>query len=192
MYGSEIKFKIKLLTESTKLLINNFDCGNPYINDYLKSKALTSDDTKTYLIINKTKRNRDNDYKKLLGFFSLTCSAIKYSPNEGKTINNFPAIELKYFALDMEFQGLQYDFDSNDPDDPFNFSDVIFGEILKKCRYIKNNILGAKYLTLYSVPKSVSFYKRQFMEDFNQYMEPNSNKEIIDCIPMFMSLNENN
>ncbi|MGL5637974.1 MAG: hypothetical protein ACRCZO_02935 [Cetobacterium sp.] len=191
MYGSEIKFKINLLSESTEFLIDDFDCGNLYINDYLKSKALFSDDTKTYLIINKTKENFESEYKKVLGFFSLTCSAIKYSPNEGKTINNFPAIELKYFALDIKFQGLQYDSDLDDPFDPFNFSDVMFGEILKKCKYIKNNILGAKYLTLYSVPESVSFYKRQYMEDFNQYMESNNNKEIIDCVPMFMSLNEN-
>ncbi|MGL4989280.1 MAG: hypothetical protein ACRCYT_02650 [Cetobacterium sp.] len=189
MYGSDLEFRFKLLKESNYNITKNFQCGNLYIDNFLKNEALKNQESKTYLIINQKKQKfEDKNYKKLLGFFTLACSAIKYSPDEGRTTNNFSAIELKYFALDKSFQGLQYDSGFNDPDDLFNFSDVVFGEILKKCQYIKENILGARYLILYSVPNSVNFYKRQFLENFNEYMEKNQNMEITDCIPMFISL----
>lgn len=191
MLGRDIEYKTVILDEENINTTTLFNCGNFVINEFLKFKALESsnrNESKTYIFLNELEN-------KVIGFFSLKCSAIycDISINreenetnvEGRRTINFPAIEIDYFAIDEEYQGLKYD--ETEDDEPFNLSDALFGDILGVCLEV-SKIIAFKFLILYSVPDAVNFYKKHNFEEFYKFMNKMNNMHVEECIPMFIEI----
>ncbi|MCC8161027.1 MAG: hypothetical protein LIO53_06960 [Oscillospiraceae bacterium] len=178
--GKEIFYRVETLSRNTDVVFDDFSCGNDIIDRYLKIDAL--DDTKniTYLFI-------DNSDNSVTAFASLSCSGIRYHISEA-TDMLLPSIEISFFAVRNDLQGLMYD---EYEDDVYHFSDQIFAEIIKICRDISEKYIGAEYINLYAVPDAVHFYERNFFESYSEYMKASQKRFLDGCQPMYFSLLNN-
>lgn len=77
------------------LFIKNFDCENEYINSVIRESAIDNPEYTSFIYV-------DNKKRKVACAYSLSCSGIIASLG-GKT-NIYPAVEIKYFALDKEYK----------------------------------------------------------------------------------------
>lgn len=175
-FGSKIKYCIKKLSSNSCEQLKKFDCGNNYINDYLKNQA-KNDDAVTYLFI-------DNSDGSLLAFASIRCSGIR--TKKEKTVYTQSAIEIKYFAVDSKYHKLPYGSDRDD--EHYYFSDQILMDICKICRTISEEHVSASHIILYSVPDAKQFYSRNMFGEFNDYMQFDEYDVIDGCIPMFLGI----
>lgn len=178
MYGKDIEFDIHRLTTERLEYTKNFKCGNEEIDKYLKVKALEDmefGNSVTKIIVNK----QNND---IIGYYSICCTSIIMENYRHRYF--CPAIEIKMFALDECYQGII--FSDEDKDDMF--SDHIFCEVIRKTVEITELYVGAKAIMLYSVPKAINFYKRNWFETFEDYMLKDDNLYIKGCIPMYLEL----
>ena len=180
---SRLNYHFALLNRDNMHLASQFDCGNKAINRVLKDYAYKADDMVTYLFI-----DSDNDH--LIGFASLSCSAICIE--EGVFHQALPAIEVRYFALANEYQKIRViDLDDNE-DDPYYISDEIFSQVIAIIREISQQSVGAQYMILYSVPDARSFYDKFHMKPFEEFVFEHvweQNKAYLDgCKPLFLPL----
>jgi hypothetical protein len=178
MYGEDIEFDVHKLTMERLEYAKNFKCGNKEIDKYLKEKALQDmecGNTVTKIIVNK----QNND---IIGYYSICCTSIIMETYKHRYFS--PAVEIKMFALDENYQGII--FSCEDEEDMF--SDHIFCEIIKKIVEITELYVGARTIMLYSVPKAINFYKRNWFETFENYMLTDDNLYIKGCMPMYLEL----
>jgi len=144
--------------------INDFDCGFPVFNDYLK-KHIPKDKAAFHYIV-----NSEND--SLIAYFSLLASSVFLSNSTDSNI--MPAIELKMFAVDKKYQGR-------------NLSNRLVDAIINIVSEYSSEYVGAEILILYSVPteRVVSMYEKSGFEklpsEWNMYKSWFSDG----CVPMY-------
>lgn len=120
--------------------INDFNCGVETMNDFLNFEARNLDESgegSTYLYI-------DEDTKSLIGYYTIKCSSIQIKEDRYPKV--FPAIEVSRFAITETYQGI-------------GLSQSLFSELVDEIRYINDNYVGVKFITLFSISdKSFKFY----------------------------------
>ena len=94
------------------------------------------------------------------------------------------AIEVVYFAVDVEYQGLRYR-----PDDQRSLSHYLFSYLIEMMRDISREHVGAAKIVLYSVPEAWHFYKRLGFIPFTGGMYGDRGPFVRDCVPMYFDLN---
>lgn len=174
-YGQEINYRIERLSPDNSRLLGDFSCGNEAIDDYLHEQALEDTKNVCYICI-------DEDRNSVAGFAALSCSGIQYVVDQRR--ETLPAIQISYFAVANDIQRLVFD----ETDEHFYFSDMLFAEILQKCREITEEYIGAEYVILYSVPTAKHFYERNFFKDYSEFMQSDHYQYLNDCVPMYMQL----
>ena len=174
--GESIPFDIILYSEDYKERVSKFDCGNEAINKYITKQAYDDINVVNYLVVNQNSKD-------VIGFISLCCSGLRHRVDKDLYISE-PAMEFKYFAIQVEFHKMIFD----ETDEHFYFSDKVICEMIKKCYDISEQIIGSKYILLYSVETAVHFYERNMFKKFNDYMERDNTRYLEDCTPMFMVL----
>lgn len=172
-YGCEVEYSIVNLSSVSTNLIEDFDCGIDEINKVFKNNPENDFTCKVFI---------DNINNRIIGFIAYRSSGIRMTYE--KDIVTKSALEISYFALDNDYQHLPYNKDY----DSYNLSDSILCECLKMFRNLSEEVLYFSYIVLFSVPSAINFYKRNFFEEFNQYMESDNYTFIDGCIPMFMAL----
>ena len=98
--------KIISIQNSSKQLLKYFDCGEPFLNEYLKQYALKNDSNssaKTFLCV-------DDEEKNLIGYFSLCTSSIQFNEYEPEYLEKIPrypisCIKIARLAVAKEYQG---------------------------------------------------------------------------------------
>lgn len=191
-YASEIDEKniiIQKLCSSNVDLIKDFICGNDYIDEFLKKKALYDRESTTHLIIEKS-----SDL--LLGFFSLSASGISFNMSETdisrdkKNRFNISAVEIDFFAVNKPFQHMFFDEISEKEKEEYFLSDILFEKIIEFIVELREYI-GFRSVVLYSVPNSKNFnkplgiYERFGFISFKDYMEQDRKRFLEGCIPLF-------
>jgi len=120
--------------------LDDFNCGVKTMNDFLNFDARKLDEVgegSTYLYI-------DEDTKSLIGYYTIKCSSIQIK--EGRYPKVFPAIEVSRFAITESYQGI-------------GLSQSLFSDLIDEIRYINDNYVGVKFITLFSISdKSFKFY----------------------------------
>ena len=174
-FGNKIDYEIVPYSKEYDNKIKEFDCGNSEINKTLKQDISDDIYSKTYLVIDKQENC-------VIGFVSLECSSIRHSYQD--TIYSMSAVGIKYFAISNELHKLVYDVE----DAHYYFSDKILGDVISKCYDISNDIIGARYILLYSVPDAVHFYERNGFSKFNEFMLKDKRRFTNDCVPMYMDI----
>lgn len=176
-YANEIHFRFEKLDIANYVKIENFDCGNESINDFIKDKNRCLDRTLgvTYVFIDE----RDN---RAIAFATIACSGITHSYQGNRF--TIPAIEIKYFAIVQRLHRLLYDND----DEHYYLSDHFLCYLMNRCMDISEDI-AAKYIILYSVERAKKLYSRVGFADFSEFMEPDSYRYINGCAPMFIEMN---
>lgn len=137
--SDEIDFYIDTEYEN----INDFDCGFPVFNDYIK-KHIPKDRAVFHYIINP----EDNS---LIAYFSLLSSCVLIGNFERH--NFISAIELKMFAVDKNYQKQ-------------NLSNRLVDAIINIVSEYSSEYVGAELLILYSVPaeRVVRMYEKSGFE----------------------------
>lgn len=122
-----------------------FSCGNSDIDNYFKNEAY-ADQCRG---ISSTTVVKQNDL--IVGVFSTRCTQIEIKDKEKLASGIYydrywPAIEVTYLAVDLNYQ-----------------KQGIGKKIVKRVTLqavFNTKWLGAKYLFLWSVPKSIDFYEK--------------------------------
>lgn len=175
-YGQKIPVRVEVLTESNKRMTRYFFCGNPAIDDYFRQHALDDATAVTYLII-------DTQNDKLLAALTIACSAIFLSKKQ-QFSTLMSAIEVVYFAVDVDYQGLRYR-----PGDDKSLSHYLFSYLIEMIRDISRGHVGAAKIVLYSVPEAYNFYRRLGFRDFDRNMYGDRGTFVNDCVPLYFDLN---
>lgn len=175
IFGKDINYSITRFAENYEQLVQSFDCGNEVINDYLKNKANSDTQATTFIIT-------DNDNKRVICYYSLSCSGFVIT-SSGKFII-YPAVEIKMFAIDSKYQHMRYSEDIEEG----NLSDLLFSSVIADIYNFTEEYCGADKVILYSVPDAENFYKRNGFNRFERYMLKSTSLFTDGCIPMYMSL----
>ena len=180
-YADEVKIDVVDVAEVDSTMIQKFSCGNNEIDRFLHEDACQNS-AKTYLFVN-------TDTNDIVAYTTIACSAIMYAVEETGDFMLAPekyslasAIEIKYFAVDGQYQHLNYS------DSEYTLSSALFGYIVEHIIDIATNEVGAEYIVLYSVPKAVSFYKKNSFVDFEAEMIGNGDPYLDGCHPMYMTV----
>lgn len=160
--------KIEKLSYQNNELIKGFDCGNEEINNYLIERAYSDYDCVTHLILS-------NDKQLCIGYFSLSCAAIYM--NDGYKVHTRPAVEIKFFAIDKQYQGKKTGLDT--------YASIAFAKVIGDMIYnFTEDVCGASRIILYSTPRAVNFYKRARFVDFHDVFYVDQSSYLDGCVPM--------
>jgi len=157
---TEIDFYIDTECEN----INDFDCGFPVFNDYLK-KRIPKDKAAFHYII-----NPEDD--SLIAYFSLLASSIFLSNYADSNVMS--AIELKMFAIDIKYQGK-------------SLSKRLVDAVINIVSEYSSEYVGAELLILYSVPADyvVHMYEKSGFEKLPPEWFMYKSYFSDGCIPMY-------
>lgn len=173
IYGEEIPLEYVSLEECEQLDL--FNCGNETIDEIIKHELVSDTMTKSFAVLNRN----DND---AVAVYSLSCSGfvIRYD----QKIFIYPAVEIKYFAVNEKYQDIQY----CDDKEQGCLSNAIFDRIIADIYSFTENYCGADKIILYAVPSAYDFYKRIGFEDFKDFMQQSQDRFLDGCIPMFFNM----
>lgn len=186
-YGEEVAFEFNLLKVEDYEDLQPFTCGNEKLDAHIHTGVIKNgeivDEDGLYFVF------RDKDTKKVIGVVSLAASGIVFE--QTNYMHVLPAVKIDVFAVDVRYQKMHYDRESeasDDPDDHYYFSDEIMGEIIRHCRDLSETKAFAEFIVLYADTKAKRYYQRNGFSDFKDYMVKENNQEINENIPMFMKL----
>lgn len=178
----DTKLEIVKLEQETACYIDNFDCGNHLINNYLREEAIEFCVAKTYLFVS-------SERSKLIGFFSLCAdNMIESLMIDGQENLTFAgsSIRIHMFAIDKEFQGKKDLFLNNKE---ITYAHFLLSFCIELIQNLVKDNLGASFITLFSTKQGIGLYKNigDFEElDSDYRMIPDAQNN--DCIPMYRSL----
>lgn len=166
--------KIEVISESDKGILEGFDCDKDELNQYFKQNAINGADVVTYCLY-----EENEGRKSVVALASLSCTGIIIESKSKFYI--YPAVEIKAFAVDKEYQHLEIDKDTK-------WSDYAMDIVIGKIYEIVENCCGASHIVLYSVPEAIGFYRRCGFKPFEELMWRNSDRYLEGCEGMYMQL----
>ena len=145
--------------------ISNFDSNHRVFNEYM----LCSGDSAVIHYI------MEAETDVLIAYFSVLTSALLYG--DPSNLNAIPAIELKMFALDKRYQGL-------------NLSSILLDAVIKTIQYYSDKYVGADILILYSVPvdRVIELYESKGFLQIEGALTAFKSDFTDGCVPMFLAL----
>jgi hypothetical protein len=179
MYGQDINYEVVLYKQCYNELFKDFNCGNEELNKHLSKAEQFCDEGfgVTRLII-------DIDKGKLIGYYVLSATSLLYDTKDITKVKGLPAIEINIFAMDLEYQKLPTSENFNDG----VFSDDMFSITINDIYDISYKYIGAKFITLHSVPKAIKFYKRNGFKELEPIMVSMYDRYLDGCVPMYFKL----
>ncbi|MBQ6449450.1 hypothetical protein IJJ08_00910 [bacterium] len=191
MSSSQQKFSIYYPHELENFdrLSASFDCGNLMLNYYLTSNALTDTEHTTWIFVN-------SDKTQIIAYISFQCSGLTTRTHNQKQWHiTSPAIQINFFALDSQYHHRKYPIAV----ESINYSSFIFKYALNLLIDIAHYTIAAKYITVYAVPGSENFYRRNYFRTYAEFTTASVDKiktaiadnwDFIDhCLPMYLAIN---
>lgn len=169
-----LKLYEKLITPENNLLLNDFSCGNPVLDNVFKNECANDFSAVTKIIVNAQS-------EEIICVYSLNCaSIILESHNKHYPA---PAVEIKYFAINTKYQ----DIKSKDKDDGC-LSSVILYDLMAQILSFTDEICGANFVFLYSTEEGESFYRKCGFVDFPIDVWRDNSRFLDGCIPLCFKL----
>ena len=167
-----------LLTENTRPLLDDFSCGNSFIDRFFKDQALHNTEHTTHIFW-------DAENERAIAAVSFACSSLNSLYGGVSVCDCQPAVEITYFAVDKRYQKLLV---SNDKEDGY-VSDLIMALSLSLIYDFTALFCAACAVILYSTENAEHFYERNHFirADVSQYWRKHSTA-IDDCIFMYQEL----
>ena len=158
----------------------SFDCGNSYINRFLRStEALNKGIGKTYVCL----AERDGG---IVGFYNLSTGYVEQmvAPQRIEKIGG--SIHINHFALDNRYHGCKV----VDGPETFYLSDWLLSDCLALIEHIREIFVGFSFVTLWSTKEGHPLYLRNGFEDLEDDMAFTSAEGESQCYPMYLALDE--
>lgn len=155
-----------------------FDCGDDNINHFLIDAARHTCTTKLIFV-----------HDKLAAFVSYNCSSFEriVDIDCGEAIKeNEPAIEIKVYAVDKEFQHNNYMVEIDGKQE--KFSHFIFNVFMMHLQKIAHNVIAASHFIVFSKKERSSFLEQLGFRTLTSEMHAHVNRFERDCTPMFATI----
>ena len=169
-------FEVAIADIKHSALFERFRCGNDELDRYLKKECLNDQNRVTYLFIEKLTGL-------LLGYATISSTSI--SVTIGSYIDDLPAAEIVYFAVNKKWQKKCI---LEDDGSRFYVSDGLLSSLIYRITNISVNAIGIGYIVAYAVPKARRFYKRNLFEPFQTNMNQRHTWFLDGCTAMYKEL----
>lgn len=177
VYGKNIHVTPERLAFSHSTLFERFDCGNTVMNNFFRYTAVESALDSTYVFI-------DYERDSVAAAASIACSSLQITDN-GSYYDSVPAVEIKYFAVDTQYQKLRF---SDDRDEGY-FSDAVLSALIGFVYRFTDDYCAATHILLYSTPDAVHVYERNgFIKLSESGIMVRHNRFFDGCTPMMLPL----
>lgn len=137
----------------------------------------------------------DTDNNKIVAYLSINCSGIIHNSTEDNGFGYQPpallmsAIEIKYFAVDVDYQNLLFCEKSTKYE---TLSHEMFMNVIDQLIKLARNRIGAQAIVLYSTPRARNFYLNcgflGFAQEMKRTQDEDSDVLTDNCYPMYMLL----
>lgn len=186
-------------------LLSQFNAGEAFFtfNDFLSGEVpeyTNNGDGVTYLVWNILYDDEGlEEQRTLIAYYTLSATSIPYidkirldeeeAKEKGRNFDietcGIPALEIKMFAVDEQYQDLFYEYEDED----LPIAAWIMRNIVDYAHRLLNTVLGFKAIFLHSVPNAESFYLSNGFHPVEINMKP------LHCIDsdltaMYLSLKE--
>ncbi|MEA5012903.1 MAG: hypothetical protein VB100_14415 [Angelakisella sp.] len=174
-FACELELDVKVLEPNDLILLKDFDCGNPSINEFFLNSC-DNLNVVTYLWLETVSQQP-------VCLYSLSCSGLMLHTTADK-IQIHPAVEIQMFAVNKPYMKLRYDNSTQN-----TLSQMFVSNMIEEIRKFTDEICGARYIVLYSVPKAFNFWKSKCnFSEFTELMHPNQSPYLDDCTPFFYNM----
>lgn len=180
-YGLDYSIVVRKVSIEDSALLNEFECENATIQNFLRYYSLYDKRNVTYIFI-------DEENKIIVGFCSIRCtgiSATDYRKDNTPYNYTFPAIEIDFFAVDERYRSIPLEEGSSRY---ATLSQALFLYMINCIKMIASGVVGATHICLYAVPQAKNFYKRCDFVEFESYMNREDKPFVDNCIPMFYEI----
>ena len=166
-------------TRELSPLAQNFDCGNPYLNFFLRSPdALNPSVGKTYVYLTEA-----NDC--ILGYYNICSGSVDQLEN-GIRIKSGGAIHIGYLALD---ESAQHQFQGQMPNGTkLYLGDYLLIDCLNRIETIRQQFVGAAVVTLASSEAGEHLYRKHDFLDLEDDLTFSLSEGEGECIPLYLPL----
>lgn len=139
-------------------LAAKFDCGNSYLNQFLRSSdALNPGIGKTFVFLSE-------DKTAIVGYYNISCGALD-EVEDGKRYKIGGAIHIGYFAIDEHFQHQLQDIAPNGI--RLYWGDVLLEDCLMRIEQLRTTQVGVSFVTLASSKAGERLYRHHGFEDLD-------------------------
>lgn len=190
-YGEEVSYSFGMLRPEDYEKLQAFSCGNDALDRFIHEDVIIKN-ARGFKVKNEDGLHfkiENIESKEIIGFVSLATSGIVNIV--GRYIRTFPAVKIDVFAIDIRYQKMHYDKESEkngNPDEHYYFSDEIMSIIISHIWDINNNYALVSYILLYADKEAKRFYRRNGFKDFEGDMLKENNQEINGNSPMYYEL----
>lgn len=177
VYGKDIKVTYELVTPEKSSKLQNVQCGNEALDEYIAEHCGFDFGMVATLILN-------SDNNDVIGVYSLSASSMIYESH--KKHYEIPAIEIEIFAINKKYQDIPYSKNKEDG----CLSNNILSDLCCSILEFTDNVCGANFIKLYSTPDALDFYKRNGFVEFPEEMWRNDKRFLDGCTPLYMKIRE--
>ena len=147
---------VRPYTPALQKLAAKFDCGNSYLNQFLRSPdALDAGVGKTFVFLTENTES-------IVGYYNLSCGSL--DEIEGDVRYKIGGtIHIGYFAIDEKFQ---HQLQATTPNGiHLYWGDVLLEECLSRIEAIRSQQVGVSFVTLASSEAGERLYRHHDFED---------------------------
>lgn len=157
--------------------MSDFECRESEMEDFLKNEAYQYDNEgegNTYIL--------SDESANIHAYYTVKANSLQIvdSNSRYEKFRVFPAVEIARLAVDMKYEGS-------------GIGSILLGYIMDEVNKVRD-IIGIKYIFLFSVPCATRFYKtcNKVGIKFNefpkgvQYLRDSNSQD--DCVPLYITL----
>lgn len=166
-------------------LVNNFDCGNIALNNFLNStNALDKNQGITYILLSDKK-----DF--IIGYYNISAGRVDLIEQIGELVNYVPmggSVNINYLAIHSDYQHKKIGNLTNGQS--FYLGDFLLHDCEKRIMKLKEEV-GIMFITLYSTKEGYNLYhNRNSYEDFEVDMNTFISERDIDCFKLYKCIDD--
>ena len=158
-----------------------FDCGNSYLNQFLRSSdALDPGIGKTFVFLSQ-------DTKNIVGYYNISCGALDEIEYE-KRYKIGGSIHIGYFAIDERFQ---HQLQGIAPTGiHLYWGDILLEECLNRIESLRATQVGVSFVTLASSTAGERLYRHHGFEDLDSDITFSPVHGEDECICLYLPLDD--
>lgn len=170
---------IKEYSPTFQALSKTFDCGNSYLNQFIRSPdALEPGIGKTYVCLS-------DDAQELIGYYNISCGALD-ELDDGRRCKIGGAIHLGYFAVDSKHH---HELQETTPSGArLYLSDLLLEDCLARVEQIRSSWVGTAFVTLASSEAGEKLYRRHGFDDLDDDITFSPVHGEDECICLYLPL----
>lgn len=174
-----MNLNIQEYTSDMFFLAQHFDCGNSYLNQFLRSSdALNPGVGKTFVFL-------PADHSSIIGYYNISCGALD-EVEDGKRYKIGGSVHIGYFAIDEKFQ---HQLQGTTPAGVHLYwGDLLLEDCLNRIEQLRTTQVGVSFVTLASSRAGERLYRHHGFEDLDSDITFSPVHGEDECICLYLPL----